>query len=244
MKLKQSLFDDWPVPFRLEYGQVGRIYLKIPIWNLFSQPVIIQVQDVFGYVKLINIPDFDADVQKRAYRNATQASLEQFEIFEKQKKEIKVEAQKSQSGSYTTKLLANIIENIRIEVSNIYFRFEDKMSGDNEDFALGLLLKEFSVFNCNSKFERLEPHNKERKDAEDGPAYKALLRYKKIKISGFSVFCDWQNVKCRDNGGIALEALLQDHNDIYAKVQGLQPAQPAGKELDHEDTGHTDLTQC
>ena len=36
MKLKESLFDDWPVPFRLEYGQVGRIYLKIPIWNLFS----------------------------------------------------------------------------------------------------------------------------------------------------------------------------------------------------------------
>ena len=162
---------------------------------------------MFGYVKLINIPEFDADVQKRAYQNATQASLEQFEIFEKQKKEIKVEAQKSESSSYTTKLLANIIENIRIEVSNIYFRFEDKMSGDNEDFALGLLLKEFSVFNCNSKFERLEPHNKDRVDPEEAQSYKALLRYKKIKISGFSVFCDWQNVKLRENGGIILDAL-------------------------------------
>lgn len=219
MKLKTSLFDDWPVPFRLEYGQVGRIYLKIPIWNLFSQPVIIQVEDVFGYVKLINIPDFNPSVQKRAYRAATQAALEQFEIFEKQKREIKVEAQKSSSSSYTTKLLANIIENIRIEVSNIYFRFEDKMSGDNEDFALGVLLQEFSVLNCNSNFEKLGPHNKDRQDldGEDGEdAYKALLRYKKIRISGFSVFCDWEDVNARENGGIKLEALNKDHEHIYA----------------------------
>ena len=36
MKLREELFEDWPVPFKLVYGQVGRIYLKIPIWNLFS----------------------------------------------------------------------------------------------------------------------------------------------------------------------------------------------------------------
>ena len=62
MQLKKSLFDDWPVPFKLIYGQVGRIYLKIPIWNLFLSPVVIKINDVFGFVKLINIPEFDSTV--------------------------------------------------------------------------------------------------------------------------------------------------------------------------------------
>ena len=40
MKLK-DIFKDSPMPFRLVYGQVGRIYLKIPIWDIFNSPLII-----------------------------------------------------------------------------------------------------------------------------------------------------------------------------------------------------------
>ena len=28
MKLRQDIFDDSPMPFRLDYGQVGRIYTR------------------------------------------------------------------------------------------------------------------------------------------------------------------------------------------------------------------------
>jgi len=52
MRLKSTLFDSSPVPFQLQYGQVGRIYLKIPIWDLFNSPLVIEIEDVFGLVTL------------------------------------------------------------------------------------------------------------------------------------------------------------------------------------------------
>jgi hypothetical protein len=34
LQLKTSLFNDSPLPFLLQAGQVGKIALKIPFWNL------------------------------------------------------------------------------------------------------------------------------------------------------------------------------------------------------------------
>lgn len=84
MKLKQDLFDDSPLPFELEYGQVGKIYIKIPIWDMFASPLIINIENIFGLVKLKNCADWDQDIQKEAFRLATQAALEQFELKVKQ----------------------------------------------------------------------------------------------------------------------------------------------------------------
>jgi len=43
MRLKPTMFDSSPVPFQLKYGQIGRIYLKIPIWDMFASPLIMEV---------------------------------------------------------------------------------------------------------------------------------------------------------------------------------------------------------
>ena len=41
MKLKPTLFDAMPLPFKVAYGQVGLIHLDIPIFNLMSKPLVI-----------------------------------------------------------------------------------------------------------------------------------------------------------------------------------------------------------
>jgi len=50
MKLKASLFDDSPLPFALKYGQVGRIFVKVPLWDMFKTPLVIEIEDVIGLV--------------------------------------------------------------------------------------------------------------------------------------------------------------------------------------------------
>ena len=52
MKLKTTLFNDSPLPFLLQSGQVGRIFFKIPFWDMFASPLIIDISDVFGLVKM------------------------------------------------------------------------------------------------------------------------------------------------------------------------------------------------
>ena len=51
MQLKRTIFDDSPLPFALKFGHVGRIYLKIPIWDMFKSPLIIEIEDVFGFIE-------------------------------------------------------------------------------------------------------------------------------------------------------------------------------------------------
>ena len=71
MKLKQDLFDDSPLPFELEYGQVGKIYIKIPIWDMFASPMIINIENVFGLVKIKKSADWKVEQLKDAFKAAT-----------------------------------------------------------------------------------------------------------------------------------------------------------------------------
>ena len=50
MKLKTDIFDDSPVPFKLLYGQVGKIFFQIPYLDLFNKSVVIEITDIFGFV--------------------------------------------------------------------------------------------------------------------------------------------------------------------------------------------------
>ena len=52
MRLKPTMFDSSPVPFQLKYGQIGRIYLKLPIWDMFASPLICEIEDVVGLVQI------------------------------------------------------------------------------------------------------------------------------------------------------------------------------------------------
>ena len=54
---------------------------------------------------------------------------------------------------------------------------------------------------------------------EDKPDYFQNLAFKKIQIKGFSIFCDWENVKNPKNGGIDIAALNSDHKKIFSQQQ-------------------------
>lgn len=81
-----------------------------------------------------------------------------------------------------------MFDNIQVTISNVYFRFEDELYNTklqkHEGFSMGLLLKEFSVRTSETNFESMTELN------EDGTP-KNNLTSKKVKLTGFSIFCDW-----------------------------------------------------
>lgn len=58
MRLKKSLFDDSNLPFQLAFGQVGRIFMKIPFWDMFTSPLVIIIEDIFGLVRFTPMDDW------------------------------------------------------------------------------------------------------------------------------------------------------------------------------------------
>lgn len=70
MKLKANLFESLPLPFALEYGQIGRIHLKIPVWNIFTAPIIIEISDILAVVRPKHIREWNEELEIKAYREA------------------------------------------------------------------------------------------------------------------------------------------------------------------------------
>lgn len=81
MKLKATLFDSLPLPFSLKFGQLGTMQLKIPVWNMFNQPLIIEITDLFALVTPKHLSDWKEEVEVKAYQRANQSKLEQYEVF-------------------------------------------------------------------------------------------------------------------------------------------------------------------
>jgi vacuolar protein sorting-associated protein 13A/C len=82
MKLKASLFNSMPVPFQLIYGQVGLIHLKIPVWNMFKSPLVIEIENVFGIIRPKRIDEWSEEVEVKNFKSNTQAVLDRFEVFQ------------------------------------------------------------------------------------------------------------------------------------------------------------------
>ena len=51
LQIKNTLFDNMPLPFKLHYGKVGRIFLDIPMTGIFSKPLKIELSDIFMIIK-------------------------------------------------------------------------------------------------------------------------------------------------------------------------------------------------
>jgi len=126
VKLKPTLFDSLPLPFSLAYGQVGELKLKIPIWNMFNNPLIIEITDLFALVRPKHIKEWNEEVEIKAFQDSNQGILERFEIFSQSAESLI----KKDPGSID-KLIAKIIDNVQIKISNIYIRYEDAFSAPN-----------------------------------------------------------------------------------------------------------------
>lgn len=51
---------------------------------------------------------------------------------------------KVQEDSFAEKLVANVIKNLQIQISNIHIRYEDTFTRPGKPFAIGITLKELT----------------------------------------------------------------------------------------------------
>ncbi len=196
MKLKRSLFDSMPLPFALKFGQLGSLILKIPVWNMFNQPLVIEITDLFALVNPKQLQDWNEEVEIKAYQNSNQSALEQYEVFSQS-----AESLTQKDPSSIDKLIAKIIDNIQIKISNIYIRYEDAYSAPNQGtgkFVMGLLLKEFSTFTTGADWKTVAMQLGEE------------ITHKLATIKDFSFFLDYETTSDPSNTSLPRELDLQN----------------------------------
>ena len=77
------------------------------------------------------------------------------------------------------------------------------MSETEQRFAMGLRLKQFSVFTPEPDAKTMDKNGQKIKQEDESH----LLSYKTAEIEGFSLYCDWHKTDAAVNGGIDLNKL-------------------------------------
>lgn len=126
-------------------------------------------------------------------------------------------------------LIASILHNLRVEIKNVYFRFENRLTRDQELYAIGIRLQKFGIYTTNSNFDELEAGQKIEETPPDrlrdgrilDEATKLewlKLKYKKIIISGLTLFCDFDKKGDKLVGSVSLDKLNLQSKTIYSNA--------------------------
>lgn len=150
LHLKQSALKDLDLPVQTIYGRLGKLVLKIPWKNLYSLPVVADVEDLYLLVAPNAAVNYNAEKQEKAELDAKKAELSKVE--EAKKRELDKDKPKADK-SFTEKLVAQIINNVQITIKNVHIRYEDR-STSTIPFSLGITLGELEVHTTDADWKK------------------------------------------------------------------------------------------
>ncbi|CAB3254271.1 unnamed protein product [Arctia plantaginis] len=145
LKIKPEALYELDLPIDVKIGTIGRIGLQIPWTGLYTQPVVVHIEDVLVLVgPAISNSHFDPDREKRLTRAAKRKILQDLEA--------ESEVLKGPQNFFEH-LFTAIVNNIQIYVRNVHVRYEDSISSKDGPLACGLCLLSLSIETTNSKWK-------------------------------------------------------------------------------------------
>lgn len=141
LSIKPTILDNMPLPFKIKYGKVGRIFVDVPVMSLLSSPLKIEISEIFMLVEPKEVSEWNEKVIKDAFKASVQSSLENLENYFKSQEEIK-----NAEPGMASNMINSIIDNVQIDIRNIYVRFEDSISHPKMPYALYLSLEAIQLY--------------------------------------------------------------------------------------------------
>ncbi|KAJ0228735.1 Vacuolar protein sorting-associated protein 13 [Hirschfeldia incana] len=145
LKLKTEALNSLKLPVAVKSGFVGTITLKVPWKSLGKEPVIVLIDRVF--VLAYPAPD-GRTVKEEDREKLLETKLQQIEEAESATLEARAKAKLGSSpagNSWLGSLIATIIGNLKISISNVHVRYEDSTSNPGHPFASGITLAKLAA---------------------------------------------------------------------------------------------------
>ncbi|XP_062108869.1 uncharacterized protein LOC133819601 isoform X1 [Humulus lupulus] len=145
LKLKAEALNSLNLPVTVKAGFIGTITLKVPWKSLGKEPVIVLVDRVF----VLAHPAPDGRTLKEEDREKLfEAKLQQIEEAESATLEAKSKSKQGSAlpgNSWLGSLIATIIGNLKITISNVHIRYEDSVSNIGHSFSSGITLAKLAA---------------------------------------------------------------------------------------------------
>ncbi|XP_010524589.1 PREDICTED: uncharacterized protein LOC104802610 [Tarenaya hassleriana] len=145
LKLKAEALNSLKLPVTVKGGFVGTITLKVPWKSLGKEPVIVLIDRVFV---LANPAPDSRTLKEEDREKLLETKLQQIEEAESATLEAiaKSKLGSPPSGnSWLGSLIATIIGNLKISISNVHVRYEDSTSNPGHPFAAGITLAKLAA---------------------------------------------------------------------------------------------------
>ncbi|XP_065669589.1 intermembrane lipid transfer protein VPS13A isoform X9 [Hydra vulgaris] len=200
LELKAEALAELNLPIQVTSGFIGKLFLSIPWSSLYTQSVILNIDNVFVVASPQIESPFDAEQNKKFHYIMKQNQLNSITNLKEKEKLVD-----TTNDTLMEKLTAQIIKNIQILISNIHVRYEDKTSNPLSPFAFGITLNELSVQTTD---ENWLP------SIVDGSAH---IIFKMVKATSVSVY--WNtNVTQFANGQPYWKRFMKNHINIADKI--------------------------
>ncbi|OMJ71711.1 hypothetical protein SteCoe_29997 [Stentor coeruleus] len=195
LKLKQEALHILGLPFNIAYGVIKSIDINIKWTKLNSSPLRISISGFHVYITPKDPKTWEEGPEKIALCKSKVLKLKQFEAL--QVKEI-TEAQSE--GGFFKRHIMKIIDNIQIELKDLYIRYEHNIQGS--EFTAGIFLKALKAETCDENWD---------------PKFNENSKFcnKRIKIECFSMFFDHI-----DNSRMSPKAKARPRNVSEAQSEG------------------------
>uniref|UniRef100_A0A8C9YW33 Vacuolar protein sorting 13 homolog A n=1 Tax=Sander lucioperca TaxID=283035 RepID=A0A8C9YW33_SANLU len=127
VNLDSSQLNQLDIPFKVRAGHIGRLELKIPWKNLYTQSVEATLDGVYLLIVPTASIKYDAEKEEKQLQEARQRELQRIE-------ETKLKAAEQENpdlekqDTFVEKLVTQVIKNLQVKISNIHVRYEDNVS--------------------------------------------------------------------------------------------------------------------
>lgn len=141
LQLKRDALKDLDLPIEVVHGYLGKLSLKIPWKNLYTEPVEAIVERLYVLAKPSKSVRYDAEKDEKRQIAEKRGKLKLIEEANAAKAAVdKLKTDKS----FMEKMIVQIVNNIQIKISDIHIRYEDGSTSNNM-FAFGLTLRSLDI---------------------------------------------------------------------------------------------------
>uniref|UniRef100_A0AAY5F0U2 Vacuolar protein sorting 13 homolog A n=1 Tax=Electrophorus electricus TaxID=8005 RepID=A0AAY5F0U2_ELEEL len=139
-----KVFSQLDIPFKVRAGHIGRLELKIPWKNLYTQSVEATLDDVYLLIVPTASIKYDAEKEEKQLQEARQRELQRIEET-KQKAAERENPKTEKQDTFVEKLVTQVIKNLQVKISNIHVRYEDDVTNPNSPLSFGVSLQNLSL---------------------------------------------------------------------------------------------------
>ncbi|CAN7983352.1 unnamed protein product [Ixodes hexagonus] len=143
LDIKQSAIDDLDLPFRVAYGHIDKLTLKIPWQSLYNTTYSAIVEGIYLIIVPKSGVKYDAAKEKKLQQEAKDRELARIELIKQQEAE-RDNPKEEKQDTFMEKLTAQIVKNLQIRVRNIHIRYEDSFTVPKHPMSIGVTLYNLS----------------------------------------------------------------------------------------------------